>query len=300
MTTPTPTLFADEFEREAIDRIRRFAALASKMGFVPVLGFSGGKDSQVCYDLCKRAGIEFRAVFCHCFESATTLHFIRKYYPEIEWRRYVKQGFFANVKQNHCGLLPTVEFAYCCTDYKHNPHYVDAASIIGVRKEESTKRAQRKVLETKNKTFLKRNVKTISEYFSAGCVASGAPSEIQLKPIIDWSENDVWNYIRNHQLPVNPEYKQCNRVGCVICPKANLTHNYRALMAMPKLIDAVIKCRNNYGAWVIFSENKDYSDNKAEYVCRWLNHSFRPFSKVQRVLADKVIANYNHSKSLYL
>lgn len=55
------TLFAEQFEIEAIERIQKFARLADKMGFVPVLGFSGGKDSQVCYDLCKRAGIEFRA-----------------------------------------------------------------------------------------------------------------------------------------------------------------------------------------------------------------------------------------------
>lgn len=288
-----PSLFDDFFENEAIDRIRRFAALAKKMGFVPVCQFSGGKDSQVCYDLCRRAGIEFRVVFNHCFESAVTLNFIRTQYPEVEWRREVKQGFFQNIKQNHGGLLPTVEFAYCCEDYKHNRRYVDAASIVGVRKAESIKRAQRKVLETKNKTVLKKNAATIGDYFSAGCVASGASSEIQLKPIVDWSETDVWNYIRRHNLPINPEYKFCRRVGCVVCPKANITHNYRALMAQPKLIDAVIKARNGYGDWIINSENKDYADNKAEYVCRWLNHSFRPFTKKQRELADKVIENYN-------
>lgn len=287
-----PTLFADFFENEAIDRIRRFAALASKMGFVPVLGFSGGKDSQVCYDLCKRAGIKFRAVFNHCFESAATLNFIRTKYPEVEWRREVKQGFFQNAKVNHGGMLPTVDFAYCCEDYKHNRRYVDAASIVGVRKAESIKRAQRKVLETKNKTILKKNAATISNYFSAGCVASGASSEIQLKPIVDWSDNDVWTYIRRHNLPVNPEYQFCNRIGCVVCPKANFYSNYRSLMAYPKLIDAVIKVRTN-GDWIIHSDNIDYADNKAEYVCRWLNHSFRPFSKKQRVLVDKVIAKYN-------
>lgn len=33
------------------------------MGFEVCLGFSGGKDSQVCYDLCKRSGIEFKAYY---------------------------------------------------------------------------------------------------------------------------------------------------------------------------------------------------------------------------------------------
>lgn len=73
----TDNLFFEEFEQQAINRIIKFSKLSLKMGFVPVLGFSGGKDSQVCYDLCKRAKIPFKAVFNHCFESLTTLNFIK-------------------------------------------------------------------------------------------------------------------------------------------------------------------------------------------------------------------------------
>ena len=296
------TLFDDEFEQQAIERIQKFARLSEKMGFVPVLGFSGGKDSQVCYDLCKRAGIQFRAVFNHCFESAETLRFIREQYPEVEWRREVKQGFFENIRKNHGGLLPTVEMAFCCVDYKHNAKYVDDASIVGVRRAESAKRAMRKLLETKNKTLLKKNRQLIADYFSEQCVASGAPSEIQLKPIIDWSDTEIWGYIERHNLPINPEYKRNHhcRVGCVICPKANFTQNGHTLLSTPKLIDAAIKSRENGSLpinWIITKDAKDYTDNKAEYICRWLNHSFRPFTKKQRILADLVIEKYNSLKS---
>lgn len=204
-------LFFDEFENEAIERIKKFAKLSESMGFTPVLGFSGGKDSQVCYDLCKRAGINFKAVFNHSFESKETLKFIREFYPDVEWRREVKQGFFDNAVKNHNCLLPTVEISYCCNDYKHNPKYIDEASIVGVRREESAKRKKRKVLETKNKTFQKKNKSLISDYFSESCVASGAPSEIQLKPIVDWSTEEVWSYIHRHNIPINPEY--LNRGG---------------------------------------------------------------------------------------
>lgn len=293
------TLFDTEFENQAIERIKKFARLAEKMGFVPVLGFSGGKDSQVCYDLCKRAGIKFRAVFNHCFETAETLRFIRQHYPDVEWRREVKQGFFENIRNNHKGHLPTVESAYCCVDYKHNPRYVDDASIVGVRREESYKRSQRKVLETKNKTTLKRNRELIGNYFQAQCVASGAPSEIQLKPIVDWSKEEVWEYIKRYELPINPEYAERERVGCIICPKANFSSNYTALLRYPKLIDAAIKAReksNNAIDWIITSDKEDYADRQAEYICRWLNHSFRQFTKKQRELADMVIENYNNLK----
>ena len=291
-------LFDDQFEEEAIERIRKFARLSEKMGYTPVLGFSGGKDSQVCYDLCKRAGIKFRAVFNHCFESAETLKFIRENYPEVEWQREVKQGFFENISKNHASILPTVELAYCCKDYKHNAKYVDDASIVGVRGAESAKRAKRKVLETKNKTTLKRNKEAIYNFFDTSCVASGAASEIQLKPIVDWMDEEVWNYVRKHNLPINPEYKNARRVGCIICPKANFTSNYRALLRWPKLIDCVIKSREKREDidWVIMSEGQDYSDNKPLYVCRWLNHSFRPFTKKQKELCDMVIKNYYSKK----
>ena len=288
------TLFAEEFENEAIERIRKFSQLSEKMGYIPVLGFSGGKDSQVCYDLCKRAGIQFRAVFNHCFESAETLQFIREYYPEVEWRREVKQGFFANMVRNHNCSCPTVEIAYCCEDYKHNSKYVDMASILGVRRAESAKRAKRNILGVKNKTSYKKNRAIIDEYFKTQCVASGSPNEILLNPIVDWSDAEVWEYINNHQLPLNPTYRVSDRVGCIICPKATFTANYHALMKYPKLIDCVIRVRmkNPKNDWVITSDNKDYSDNKPYWVCRWLNHSFRPFTKKQEKMCLEVIEKY--------
>ena len=289
-------LFDEQFEQEAIVRIRKFERLANKMGFEPVLGFSGGKDSQVCYDLCKRAGIKFRAVFNHCFETAETMRFIRKYYPDVEWRREVKQGFFENIRVNHGGFLPTVEASYCCVDYKHNPHYVDDASIVGVRREESAKRAKRQVLETKNKRELKKNKALFTEYFKENCIASGSPSEITLFPIVDWGKEEVWNYIKKHRLPINPAYAECDRVGCIICPKANFTSNCKALLKYPKLIDAAIKARvksNNAIDWYITGDKMDYADRQPEYICRWLNHSFRPFTKKQTEIAKKVIGKYN-------
>ena len=286
-------LFAEQYELEAIERIRKFALLSESMGFTPILGFSGGKDSQVCYDLCLRAGIKFQAVFNHCFESPETLNFIRIYYPSVLWRREIKQGFIANIRHNHKGFLPTSEAAYCCEEYKHNRNYVDSASIVGVRREESAKRAARKVLETKNKTFLKANKERINSYFESYCIASGAPNEIQLKPIVDWSDEEVWNYIHKHHLPINPVYQSSRRVGCIICPKANFTSNYKALLKYPKLIDAIIKARAfDHCDWIITGDNKDYSNDKATYVCRWLNHSFRPFTKKQEGLCKKVIENY--------
>lgn len=119
----------DEKEQLAITRIQKFSKIAKTMGLEVHLGFSGGKDSQVCYDLCKRAGIPFKAFFNHAFESNITLRFIKENYPDVIWRRDYKFGFIQNIWKNHKSILPTVQIAYCCKDYKHNPKYVDACII---------------------------------------------------------------------------------------------------------------------------------------------------------------------------
>lgn len=289
-------LFSDEIEHQAILKIQKFSKIAKAMGFEMRLGFSGGKDSQVVYDLCLRAGVEFKAYFNHSFESSTTLKFIREKYPNVIKRRDYKFGFIENIWKNHGGLLPTVQMAYCCKNYKHNPKYVDECSIVGVRKAESAKRRMRTAFEVKNKTLLKKNKSLIDDYFEEHCQSIGTASIIQLKPIIDWSDEDVWGYIRKYKLPINPEYKKSKRVGCKVCPKANFTSNALALLESPKLIDAFIMAREKGSLkidWIITSENKDCANDKCYYICRWLNHSFMPFTKKQEKLYQKVKESYN-------
>lgn len=293
-------LFWQEIEQQAIERIQKFSRLARTMGLEICVGFSGGKDSQVVYDLCLRSGVEFKAYFNHSFESNTTLRFIRENYPNVIKRRDYKFGFIENIWRNYGGLLPTVQIAYCCEDYKHNPLYVDKCSIVGVRKAESIKRKARTVFEAKNKTTLKKNKALVNDYFEENCQSVGTASIIQLKPIIDWSDDDVWGYIRRHKLPINPEYKYRKRVGCIVCPKANFTSNARALIERPKLIDAFIKAREKGRldiTWEVTSENKDYSNDKCYYICRWLNHSFMPFTKKQERLYEKVKEAYLKTKN---
>lgn len=299
-------LFAEEIEQQAIERIQKFANIAKTMGFEVCLGFSGGKDSQVCYDLCKRSAIDFKAYYNIAFESTVTKRFIREHYPDVIWRKDYKFGFIENIWRNHGGLLPTVQMAYCCSNYKHNHNYVDKCSIVGVRKAESVKRKNRTVFEAKNKTVIKRNKAMIDDYFEEHCQSVGTASVIQLKPIIDWTDKDVWDYIHKHNLPINPEYQHSKRVGCIVCQKADFTTNYIGLIRYPKLIDAFILAREKAERndtpidWFITGENKDYSNDKPYYICRWLNHSFMPFTPKQEELYRQVREKYNELKTIRL
>lgn len=287
-------MFAVDIEEEALSRIHRFAKIAKAMDFDIAVGFSGGKDSQVVYDLCKRAGIKFTAYYNECFESNVTKKFIRDNYPDVIWRREHKSGFIQNIAENHKGLLPTVQRAFCCEDYKHNSKYVDKCSMTGVRKAESKARSNRTSISFKNKTTRKKMQHIVDEYFVENCQSTGTANIIALYPIVDWTDDDVWNYINAHNLPINPEYSEYKRIGCIVCPKANFTSNYKSLLKYPKLIDAFIwaKSFSPNCDWVITSENADFSDDKVRYICRWLNHSFMPFTKKQEALFEQVKQRY--------
>lgn len=292
------TLFYDEKVATAIERIKKFARLSEVMGYDVRVGFSGGKDSQVVYDLCKKSGIRFTAFYNVTCESSETRRFIRKNYPDVIWRQPYKVGFIKNIDV-HKGMLPSIYTAYCCENYKHNPKFVDNASILGVRKDESRTRSKHHVFESHGKRFDARNDYLISEYFSEKCRGIGSKGDIQLMPIVDWTERDVWEYIAREELPVNPEYQHNKRVGCMICPKTNLTGNYYHLMQCPKLIDAIIRQRDKHADrvdWVITGDGRDYRDNKPLYILRWLNHSFMPFSKKQEKLAEEILKRYYECK----
>ncbi len=46
---------------------------------------------------------------------------------------------------------------------------------------------------------------------------------IKLAPLADWSEEDVWRYIRENNVPYNPLYDQgYTSIGCVICTTPTL------------------------------------------------------------------------------
>ena len=60
-------------------------------------------------------------------------------------------------------------------------------------------------------------------------------NKLILNPIIDWTENDVWEFINKHNLPVNPLYKQgFKRIGCIGCPQSGSKRMIKELNERPK------------------------------------------------------------------
>jgi|BioPla2DNA2_1021312.scaffolds.fasta_scaffold139017_3 phosphoadenosine phosphosulfate reductase len=89
--------------RHSIELLRNSEELALKYNdFGFHLAFSGGKDSQVVYELAKMAGVKFKAFFYKTsVDPKELLRFIRANYPDVEWIR-PKMTMFQLIKKECC------------------------------------------------------------------------------------------------------------------------------------------------------------------------------------------------------
>ena len=64
-----------------------------------------------------------------------------------------------------------------------------------------------------------------------------------VRPIIDWSDEDIWEYIRKYNLPYCELYDQgFSRLGCIGCPLSS--NQKRELELYPKYKDNYIRAFN--------------------------------------------------------
>lgn len=178
---------------------------------IPVVSYSGGKDStvvsRIVMDALQRNDIihffgnttlELPATYNHC---NNVFRRENKFTPLLETKS--DKDFF-----KLCDYLgpPSRLERWCCTIFKtSNINYFIQAlpkgykflSFMGIRKRESNNR--------KNYTQ--------TQY------ESKISNQVVAMPIIDWSDFDVWLYIRYKKLPFNDAYKLgYRRVGCWCCP----------------------------------------------------------------------------------
>lgn len=194
----------------AIERIRSFCKDKKIL-----VAFSGGKDSQCCYHLAKMAGIEFHAEYSITrFEPPELIEFIRKNYKDVTFRREYKRSLFEDIKKYG---LPNRFFRYCC-DAKHKKTDGYDIAIIGIRFEESARRAK------KWRVFGQKQDRT---YYVC--------------PICDWSDSDVWEFLNTNGIPHCCIYDRgFTRIGCVACPLSVKYHDKEIAM-WPKTIEMLRK-----------------------------------------------------------
>lgn len=184
------------------------------------VGFSGGKDSVVLLSLVKLSGVRYRAQYNVVGNDAPeTIKFIREHYPEVEFA-HPKEKFIQLVRKKG---MPTMGTRFCCERTKE--HFGAGCVVLtGVRAEESRKRASYAavMIQSRRKehkgTDLRRDEEWLSEV-QHECIRG--KDRVKVYPLLNWTEEEVWEYINHYKLPVNPLYAKFGRVGCMFCPFAS-------------------------------------------------------------------------------
>lgn len=220
-------------EQLAIARLQDAARLSLHRYKKPLqVTYSGGKDSQVLLALAERAGIDFEVINSHTTADAPeTVRFIRQQFHDLELRggscqivmpkyKGLPISMWTLIPQK--GMPPTRLARYCCQVLKES-NGKGRFNATGVRWSESPRRKNsRGVMEVMNKDPMKRiilaNDNDEKRQLFETC---NIKAEMVVNPIVDWSDDDVWDYITSEKLPFNPLYCEgWKRVGCIGCPLA--------------------------------------------------------------------------------
>lgn len=226
--------------------IERFKTFEPKEGYY--LAFSGGKDSTVIYDLAKKANVKFDAHYnLTTVDPPELVKFIKTEYKDVELN-YPKESMWRLIEKKK--MPPTRRVRYCCDKLKENGgngRFV----VTGVRWAESARRKNsRDIIEFDAYGSQSKKAKENREIFLMSdneekrqmlenCTIKGKHI---LNPIIDWSDEEIWNYIKSNNLKYCSLYDEgFERLGCIGCPLASAKNIQKEFERYPKYYKNYIK-----------------------------------------------------------
>lgn len=181
------------------------------------LAFGGGKDSITIYELAKMAGVKFDPHYnLTGVDPPELVHFIRRFYPDVK-RDLPEKTMWQLIVMKM--MPPTRLVRYCCEWLKERSG--EGRVITGVRWAESLRRK-------KTRRLFEHCYKDRRKFY--------------LNPIIDWSTEEVWEFIRMRDLPYPSLYDQGEkRIGCILCPMGGRESMERDKERYPKIYQAYLR-----------------------------------------------------------
>ena len=250
----------------SIDLIRKSEKMALRLD--PENGFhntfSGGKDSQVLYHLVKLSGVKAKThMNLTSVDPPEVIRFVKTQYPDVELIK-PKMSIYEACKKE--GILPTRTIRWCCAEFKETGG-AGKVTLIGIRKEESARRAKRGEISTNIKG--KRTEETFdqwSEHEEKMVTCVGGKDKILVSPIIYWTERDVWEFLNENDIPHCELYDQgYTRIGCICCPMSQLRQKRKEIERWPYVKRNWLKTIQ----WLIDNGymNRNFSDPETGF--RW-------------------------------
>lgn len=160
------------------------------------LAFSGGKDSICIKEIADMAGVNYDAHYnVTTIDPPELVYFIRQHHVDVKFEHPGKPLL---VKMIDKQFPPLRHQRWCCEIYKE-ANGGGRRIITGIRRAESNKRAKRRAVE-----FCFRD-----------------STKLYINPILHWSDDDVWEFIKERGLPYCKLYDEgWKRIGCLFCPMA--------------------------------------------------------------------------------
>ncbi len=215
----------------AIDRLQAFEP---PEGYY--LAFSGGKDSQCIYHLAKEAGVKFDAHYnLTTADPPELVWFIKKNYPDVSIDR-PKETMWQLIPRK---LMPPTRLArFCCEALKEGGGE-GRIVVTGVRWAESVRRKQNRGIAEVGRNLILLNDNEEERMMFENCTKKGKRI---INPIVDWEDEDVWEYIHSRKLEYCSLYDEgFKRLGCIGCPMAGTQGMAKEFERWPKYKQAYLR-----------------------------------------------------------
>ena len=273
-----------EKEKTAIQRLRTFEPETEPY----YLCYSGGKDSDVIRILAHLAGVKYEIHHnLTSVDAPETIYYIRSI-PNViidipHDRDSNRISMWSLIIKN--GIPPTRKMRYCCEELKEKGGK-GRMKITGVRSAESARRAKNSGLIKiigKPKTVQKMAEELNADYkvSQAGGLVMNMDNDenrrlvehcyrttmTMLNPILDWTDNDVWEFLKHYGCEANPLYK-CGekRIGCIGCPMQGFKGMQRDFSRYPKYRNLYIRA---FDKMIKAHPDKEYSWKSGIDVFDW-------------------------------